>query len=132
MRGTLIAILILFLLTAGLACRGHPTTHAGRQPHVTHSDTADVAQLAQNVQDARDAIDEAEALRNLHRYAADHRYTYLVTAQNRDTGERVRAPSAAAYPVRASVAIFRVEQPIYSFSFVPRDNRNLEIIVKGA
>jgi hypothetical protein len=52
-----------------------------------------------------------------------HRYTYLVTAQRADTGERVRTPSVAEFPVRASIAIFRAEQPVYSFSFIPRDNR---------
>ena len=131
MRHAAIASIVVAGIAAVAGCRNTPSTNAGPEPKVTHGDSDDVRDLATAVQTAPDAVAEAAALRKLQRYAAKERYTYTVNTYLVSSGERVRSATVSTAPIRVEMSIYRADQPVHTFSFIPRDNRNIEIIAKG-
>jgi hypothetical protein len=92
------------------------------------NDTEAIQRFAMQLQTAPDATTEAEVLRNLHQYEVDHNLTYKVQAVRLDTNTPVAAPATHPYPIRVDVQIFKGEIPLYTISFVPRDNRNAALL----
>src|SRR5947209_7600234 len=132
-------ILAITALAALAGCHSEGTTHrtetVTRTEVVTESPSRARAELledlADDVKQARDSVAEGDALRRLRAYAADHKLTYTFNAYRADTDKKVEAPSTAGEPVRVELSFFRASQPLYSFIFVPRDNRNLQLIAAG-
>lgn len=91
-------------------------------------DAEAIQRLATEIQVARDAGVEADALQRLHKYETDHNLTYQVQTTRIDTNTIVRSGSVQPYPIRVDVTVFKAQLPLYTFSFVPRDNRNLAIL----
>ena len=92
------------------------------------SNQEDVSTLAAAVRNAPDAVAEADALRRLHRYATDNAMTYDVKPVSTTTGQPAQSPAVAGELLRVTVTTYRGQQPVYSFTFVPKDNRNLSIL----
>lgn len=97
-------------------------------PSVTRTDAEALAILASDIQTAQDGASEGEALQRLHQWEVDHNLTYKVQAIRVDNNALIASPSTYPYPVRIDVSIYRQSTPVYSFSFVPRDNRNLTLM----
>ena len=84
---------------------------------------------AEHLQTARDRFEEADVLRNLQRYLADHDLTFKVYGWRADNDQPVESGlSASTVPLRVRVDVFRGQQPLNNFTFVPRDNRNLTLL----
>jgi hypothetical protein len=88
----------------------------------------DLEDLAHNVQYAADRVEEGAALKRLQRWQIDHGTTFKLEAANADTKVAVPSPSTYSAPLMAHVTVFRGQQPIYRFSFVPKDNANLALL----
>jgi hypothetical protein len=80
------------------------------------------------LQTARDATEESHALREIHDYQADHNLTYRVQTVRLDTNTIVKGGSTQPYRLRVDMSVFKGNQPVYDFSFVPLDNRNLTLL----
>ena len=117
--------LLCLALASGMGCQ---TTHSVRQPPVSRAQQESVQGIARQIQMARDPLEEADALKRLHAYAADHKYTYSVASYHPETGKRIKSATAAKFPIRTEVTVYRASQPLHTFSFVPKDNRNVVLI----
>jgi hypothetical protein len=94
-----------------------------------HTNQADLAGLADAVRRAPDATAEADALRSLQRYQTDHAMTYDLKALGTLSGRPIASPQVATEPVRVTLTTYRGQQPVYTFTFVPKDNRNLALLI---
>jgi hypothetical protein len=92
------------------------------------SEAQTLAQLALGIQDAPDGIAEGAAVERMRKWMSDHGLTYQIATFRTDTNMQVDSPSALAHPVRTNVSVYRGRQPVYSFAFVPKDNRNLALL----
>ncbi len=84
--------------------------------------------LALRVQTPTDKYDEATAIKDLRSYLARNDMTYTIRATRPDADAPVEAPAASATPVRVVMEIFRGRESLYTFAFVPIDNRNLALL----
>ena len=84
--------------------------------------------LALDVQTPRDRYEEAEAIKRLRAYLSQNNLTYTTRAVRTDADTVVESPATSAAPVRVTMEIFRGREPLYTFTFVPRDNRNLALL----
>ena len=84
--------------------------------------------LAMDVQTPRDPYEEAEAIKRLRAYLAQNNLTYTARAVRADSDAVVESPATSTAPVRITVEVFRGREPLYTFTFVPRDNRNLTLL----
>jgi len=87
-----------------------------------------VDELILAVQQAGDPRSEADALNQLHNWMSNHLMTYDVRVTDLRTGAVVRGPSAVTERVQTTVTIMDRTKPYRDFVFIPRDNRNLEIL----
>jgi hypothetical protein len=81
--------------------------------------------LALDVQTPRDPYEESEAIKRLRAYLAQNNLTYTTRAVRADSDAVVESPATSKAPVRVTMEVFRGREPLYTFTFVPRDNRNL-------
>ena len=95
---------------------------------VIREESEDVEDLARDVIAARDAVEEGAALKRLQAWQARHGTTFTIRATRVDSEAAIEDPSTATRPVRAHVTVFRGQQPIHEFRFVPKDNRNLALL----
>jgi hypothetical protein len=93
-----------------------------------HAQSERIEDYASDIQNARDSISEAAAIERLRRFERDHNLTYTVNTVRLDTGVSTPAASAQGIPIRADVSVYRGQIPIYNFSFIPKDNRNLALL----
>ena len=84
--------------------------------------------LALAVQTPRDRYEEAEAIKRLRAYLSQNNLTYTTRAVRADGGAVVESPATSAARVRVTMEVFRGREPLYTFTFVPRDNRNLALL----
>lgn len=84
--------------------------------------------LADNIERAPTARDEADALKRLQRWAAEHKMTYQTRSVRANGVDVIEHPTAAPFPVNTRVTIFRGQEPLYTFTFTPRDNANLVLL----
>ncbi len=129
---------LAFLLTTVLcvcaaACRedrpraGGPPLAPG-VPRGAPREAERLRSLALDVQTPPDAYAEAEAIRRLRRYMTAQDLTYTIRATRPDSETVVESPSVATGPVRVTMEVFRGREPMYTFAFTPRDNRNLALL----
>jgi hypothetical protein len=105
-----------------------PPPERDTRPAPIRSDAQILADLANDVQTAPDAIAEGAAIKRLQKWMADHGHTFQLDTTRAESGTPMREPSAFNDVMRAHVTVFRGQQPIYEFTFVPRDNRNLALL----
>ena len=104
-----------------------PPEHDTR-PAPIRSEAQVLADLANDVQTAPDTVAEGAALKRLQAWMADRGETFQLEARQAESGTPVREPSTRTEVLRSHVTVFRGQQPIYDFTFVPRDNRNLALL----
>jgi hypothetical protein len=120
--------LIVVMALAGCTSPSHPTSSTPRPGEPNDADAAAAQRLARDIQRAPTALDEADALKRLQRWAADHKFTYDTRSVRAGGVEVIEHPTAAPFPIITQVTIYRGQQPFYNFTFTPRDNRNLALI----
>jgi hypothetical protein len=120
--------LILATAFVGCASPSHPSSSTPRPGSPGDSDEAQAQRLAQGIQRAPTARDEADALKRLQRWAADHKMTYETRSVRAGGVDVIEHPTAAPFPVNTRVTIFKGQEPFYTFTFTPRDNANLVLI----
>ena len=114
----MVAILALSICS----CRSEPKQHA------TRSDRDTIHTMTERVKRAPDGPTEAEALRRLHDWVADEHVTYDVKAYPLGSRVPVRSASTIREPVRVEVTFYRAAQPFHTFAWIPKDNRNLNLL----
>jgi len=129
-----IAIMISLAALAWTATGCRPTTPTPPSPdHDTRaapirSDAQTLATITSDIQSAPDAIAEGAAIKRLQAWQAAHGTTFQMAATGVVSGVVVRDPSTRSEALREHITIFRGQQPIHEFTFVPRDNRNLALM----
>jgi hypothetical protein len=96
--------------------------------NAARSDAEILSRFASEIQSARDPAAEAAAIERMRRWMRDQLMTYQITTTRLDTDREVQSASTLAAPVRTDISVYRQLQPIYNFSFVPKDNRNLAML----
>lgn len=104
-----------------------PPEHDTRATPI-RSEAMTLADFTRDIQTAPDAVAEGAAIKRLHSWLADRGLTFQTNSVRLETGTAIRDPAAGTERVRTTVSIFRGQQPIHEFSFVPRDNRNLALL----
>ncbi len=128
-----VTLLILMSVLLPTACRedrpraGGPPLAPGVPPSAPR-EAERLRSLALDVQTPSDAYAEAEAIRRLRRYMTAQDLTYTIRATRPHSETVVESPSVASGPVRVTMEVFRGREPMYTFAFTPRDNRNLALL----
>jgi hypothetical protein len=91
-------------------------------------DTEAMQRFVTRLQSAQDASQEYHALQDIHDFQTDHNLTYRVQTVRLDTNTIVKSGSTQPYRLRVDVSVFKGNQSVYDFSFVPLDNRNLTLL----
>src|SRR5687768_6673495 len=97
-------------------------------PSRTRSEAEHIRDYALAIQNSRDRIEEAANIRRLADYLADRDLLFTVTGERAIDYSRVEGLSTSPDRLRVRVDVFRGQQPIQSFTFIPRDNRNLSLL----
>ena len=122
---------IFFLAFLAIGCH-HDADHAQQMARPTGGSAQHVAATLDDyvdaVQRAKTPAEEADALQGLHQYESDHGLTYVVHTVRSYDNAPIASASVGNQPVRADVTIQRGRQVVKTFSFVPRDNRNLALL----
>jgi hypothetical protein len=122
---------IPFLTLLAIGCH-HDADRAQQMDRPTGDSAQHVAATVDDyvnaVQRAKTPAEEADALQHLHQYESDHGLTYVVHTVRTYDNAPVTSASVANQPVRADVTIQRGRQVVKTFSFVPKDNRNLALL----
>jgi hypothetical protein len=129
--GMILRLLIgLILSTAFVGCASpsHPSSSTPRPGSPSDSDEAQAQRLAQAIERAPTARDEADALKRFQRWAAGHKMTYETRSVRAGGVEVIDHPTAAPFPVNTRVTVYKGQEPVYTFTFTPRDNANLVLI----
>jgi hypothetical protein len=126
--------IVLFCLALLPGCRRDrdpdPQTSPPPPPVTVRGDASQAPQRLDNLVDdvisAQTPAEEAERMRQLREYMVDEDLTYR-TRITRPTDTRAidRGASTLTGPLRVEVDISRGRQVLRTFTFTPRDNRNL-------
>lgn len=108
---------------AEAAAAGSPSQRGSVQREATTADD-----YVMNVITAPDPAAEADALRKLRQWEIDNGMTYRLKVYRSSDYAEVEDASTVREPVRAEVTIYRGRDPVRSFVFQPKDNRNLAIL----
>jgi len=89
----------------------------------------DLNRLIDDVTTAQTPPEESDALKRLRDYLVDEKLTYR-THITRTTDSRAidRGASTLTGPLRVDVELSQGKQVLRTFSFIPRDNRNLVLL----
>jgi hypothetical protein len=127
------AVLILCsvaLLVGG--CRAsagvEPLSQNQTVPRVRTDNGSDLQRLARRIITAQTSTTEANAIQALRNFETANNLTYQTQVVRLDTNTIVQSGSVQPYPLRVDVYIFQGQTVVYTFSFVPRDNRNLALM----
>lgn len=132
-RSTFQSVLLACTILAGIGCQSTPPQQTVVVPPTYYQappkdDAEAIKRLATEIQLSRTSTAEADALQRLHKYETDHNLTYTVQNIRIDTNMPVKAGSVQPFPIRCDVTVFKAQLPLYTFSFIPNDNRNLAIL----
>jgi len=122
--------MLLVLSTLAGGCKSSPDTGKveNREKHVAvQRDAVTADDYVMNVITAHTPAAEADAIRKLRQWEIDNGMTYTVKAYRSSDYSEIPDPSVVREPVRAEVTIYRGRDPIRSFVFQPKDNRNLAL-----
>jgi hypothetical protein len=105
------------------------TSTETQRPAVQDAQVVAIRDFADRLQTSQNRFDEADTLKRLHRYLADHDLTFTTQGSRADDNTTITGNlSGSNIPLRVRVDVFRGQQPLNSFTFVPRDNRNLALL----
>ena len=130
----LLSILMWAICFSMIGCHGSATTHTPPPPEQDvrvapiRTESDDLQELANQVQYATDRVEEGAALKRLQRWQIDHGTTFKLETVNAQTKANVPSPSTYSQPLMANVTVFRGQQPLYRFNFIPKDNANLALL----
>ena len=131
-RVTVVLTVSLIVATAACQPRERRTTTvmvpAEPLPPSAPREADRLRDLAVAVQTPRDAYAEADAIKRLRAYLSQNNLTYTTRAVRADANTVVESPATSAAPVRVTMEVFRGREALYTFTFVPRDNRNLALL----
>jgi hypothetical protein len=132
-RMRIIGVLLTLAGAASISgCRAsasiEPPPPSVTETRITTQDGNDLQRLARRIITAQTSTDEANALQALSDYEKANNLTYQTQVVRLDTNTIVSSGSVQPYPLRVDVYIFKGQVGTYSFSFVPRDNRNLALL----
>lgn len=122
------------LLIPVTGCKSTPTTPSeprGESNRSAQRRVETVEDHAAEIRSAPDATTEAAALERFRDWAAGKGYTYVVRALRTNGPGEVPNPTGQTMPIRVEVAVYQAQRPIHTFSFIPRDNRNIGVIARG-
>ena len=126
MRQPQLPILLPLLATILLGCSHE---HGMNRPSGSASHERDeLGDKIRAVQQARDAAAEADAIHNLHQYESSHGLTYTVQTTRLADNVPIASASVGMTSVNATVTVYHGQQVVRTFSFVPKDNRNLALL----
>lgn len=117
-----------------IGCHGSVSTRTPPPPErdttvaPIRTEADDVEDLAQRIQFAPDRVEEGAAVKRLQRWMTDHGATFKIEGANADTKVAVPSPSTYNGPLVANVTVFRGQQPIHRFTWIPKDNGNLALL----
>jgi hypothetical protein len=77
------------------------------------------------IQAARTPAEEADAIRKLRQWEISNGMTYRIRTFRTEDNAVIDAASVKDQPVRAEITIYRGREVVRTFSFMPKDNRNL-------
>jgi hypothetical protein len=106
-------------------CKSSPGPTPRAESSSIRSEANTVDDYASTIQTARTPTEEADAIRNLRQYEVKNGLTYQIQAVRVADNVPVKEPSASGQPVTVTVTIYRGRDTVKTFSFVPKDNRNL-------
>jgi hypothetical protein len=125
-----IRLSVLLLSAAALVfvqfgCKSSPAPTPRPESSSIRHEANTLDDYAGAVQTARTPTEEADAIRNLRQYEVNNGLTYQMQAVRVADNVPVKEPSASGQPVTVTVTIYRGRDVVKTFSFVPKDNRNL-------
>ncbi|CAN5653114.1 hypothetical protein BH09PLA1_BH09PLA1_37110 [soil metagenome] len=130
-RLTLLALMTCTLVGCRASSDAQPATRAPDampRERRTRSEADTIRDFAQQIHNSRDRIEEAAALRRLQEYLSDRSLTFNVFGQRAADDAVVRSLSTQSGTLRVRLDVYRGQEPIQSFTFIPRDNRNLTLL----
>ena len=108
-------------------CKSSPGPTPRPESSSVRREADSVDDYASAVQTARTPAEEADAIRNLRQYEVKNGLTYQIQAVRVADNVPVKEPSGSGQPVTVTVTIYRGRDVAKTFSFVPKDNRNLAL-----
>jgi hypothetical protein len=126
MRKTALSLMIAGLFVVGCQTGDTPRVPDERRP--VRAEAAEADDYVAAIRAAPTAAAEADAIRGLRRWWVRNGLTYQIETVRIADGAAVQGASVGDAPVRATVTIFRGREVVRTFSFTPRDNRNLALL----
>jgi hypothetical protein len=122
----LLGVLSVFLVIAGCSHDHETMSRPSGQSVQRQADSVD--DLVRDITQAPSAAAEADAIRKLQRYEADHGLTYTTQIVRIGDNVPLRVASVGAQPVTATVTVFQGRDMVRRFAFIPKDNANLALL----
>ncbi len=119
------SLLVLTCIALLSGCKSTPPTPSDTTSVRREADSLD--NYAAAIQAAKTPTQEADAIRSLRQYEVRNGLTYTISAVRVADNVPVKEPSASGQPVTVTVTIYRGRDVAKTFSFVPKDNRNLAL-----
>jgi hypothetical protein len=120
------ALAVMLSLVCG--CHGTSKVENRERTVPLTRDAATADDYVTAVQTATTPAAEADAIRALRQWEVKNNFTYTIHAVRVADNAAVNEPSASGQPVSVTVTIFRGRDVVRTFSFVPKDNRNLTLL----
>src|SRR5205814_3439275 len=120
--------LLLCILSVPVLCGCHTSTtrvESREQTVPVARDSATVQDYIVAIQSAPTPAAEADAIRSLRQWEISNRMTYRIRTIRTEDNAVIDAASVKNQPFRAHVTIYRGREVVRTFSFIPKDNRNL-------
>jgi len=103
-------------------------TTVTRSQSRARTEAEQIRDYALAIQNSRDRIEEAANIQRLNDYLAQRDLTFTVNGERALDYTKVQNLSSSPDRLKVRMDIYRGQQPIQSFTFIPRDNRNLTLI----
>ena len=130
MRKTAVSLLVaglVIVVGVVVGCRTGDTPRVPDERVSVRSEAAAADDHVAAIRGAPTAAAEADAIRGLRQWEVRNGLTYQIETVRIEDGAVVKDASVSTAPVRATVTIFRGREVVRTFSFTPRDNRNLRL-----
>jgi hypothetical protein len=128
--GTVLCVMSLIGCQASVDTRPPPRATENDAPseNRVRTDAENIRDYALAIQNSRDRIEEAAAIRRLNEYLGDRSLTFNVAGVRALDDGHVQTLSSSSDRLRVRVDVYRGQQPVQSFTFIPHDNRNLTLL----
>lgn len=119
---------MLLCLSTMVGCKAAEPVEARPQRTSVQREAVTADDYVMNVITAPSPAAEADALRKLRQWEIDNGMTYRLKVYRSSDYAEVKDASTLREPVRAEVTIYRGRDPVRSFVFQPKDNKNLAVL----